>query len=183
MRRTSPATLLLIALAAAAVVALGMQLGAGWRLGLALTTWIEPVAILVLAAMILRLGYSVRQYQKGNKPNLDAIRAARTLALAKAGALTGAVLLGRYGAVVMVTLADWAGRFGMAALARHILISATTAALTALALVIASLIAEKWCELPPSSPEATLPKLAEELPEPSAAYVDYVEMNTLVPPR
>ena len=177
MRRTNPAILLLIALAAAALIALGMQFGNAWRYGLALTTWIEPVAILVLATMILRLGFSVRQYQKGNKPNLDAIRAARTLALAKAGSLTGAVLLGRYGAVIMVTLADWAGRFGIAGLARRIVINAAVAALASLILIVAALIAEKWCELPPSSPELPPLRRREEIAEASAAYFDDANFN------
>jgi len=164
MRRTNPAFLVLLAIATAAVIAIGMQMGTTLRYGLAITTWVEWAAILALGAMILRLGYSVRQYQKGDKPNLDAIRAARTLALAKAGSLTGAVLLGRYGAVVMMTLADW--NFGNA---RRIVINAAVASMASLALVIASLIAEKWCELPPSTPE--LPTARRNgLPEGSAAY-------------
>ena len=167
MRRTNPATLLLIAVATAAIIAIGMQMGSALRYGLAVTTWIEWAAILLLAAMILRLGYSVRAYQKGDKPNLDPIRAARTLALAKAGSLTGAVLLGRYGAVVMVTLADW--NFGVAC---SIAINATVASLAAFGLVIAALVAEKWCELPPSAPKPPPARRAIELPEGSTAYVN-----------
>jgi len=164
MRRTNPANLLLLALATAAVITLAMQFGADVGAGLAVTTWVEWAAILLLALMILRLGYSVRAYQKGDKPSLDGIRAARTLALAKAGSLTGAVLLGRYGAVVLMTLADW--NFGDA---RQILINAAVASIAALALIVASLVAEKWCELPPSPPEVptTLPA---EIPQHSTAY-------------
>lgn len=163
MRRTNPAALLLIALATAAAIAIGMQFGAGLRQALAITTWIEWVAILALGGWILRLGYAVRAYQKGNNPKLDGLRAARTLALAKAGSLTGAVLLGRYGAVVMVTLADW--NFGSA---RRILINAALAALTALALTVASLIAESWCELPPEPPQTKTPTFRpQELPDPA----------------
>jgi polar amino acid transport system substrate-binding protein len=166
MRRTNPANLLLVAVAVATLIAFGMQFGAAFRHGLAVTSWIEWVAILFLAAVILRLGYSVRAFQKGNKPNLDPIRAARTLALAKVGALTGAVLLGRYGAVVMVTAADW--NFGTA---RRIVMSAAIAALTAFALIVASLIAEKWCELPPSAPEPPPRRQLLEIPEASTAYL------------
>jgi len=179
MRRTSPVVLLLVITAVAALVAGGMQLSAGMRYGLAITTWIESAAILFLAATILWLGNQVRLFQKGEKPNFDGIRAARTLALAKAGALTGAVLLGRYGAVVLVTLSDWAGQFGSTGLARRIVINAAVAALASLALIAAALLAEKWCELPPSKPETQIgkPSVAlrhraemEEVPEATPAY-------------
>jgi len=182
MRRTNPVVLLLVITAVAALVAGGMQLSAGMRYGLAITTWIESAAILFLAATILWLGNQVRLFQKGEKPNLDGIRAARTLALAKAGALTGAVLLGRYGAVVLVTLSDWAGQFGLAGLARRIVINAAVAALASLALIAASLLAEKWCELPPNKPEIPPLRHREDIPETSAAYLGKLD-NLKTPTR
>jgi hypothetical protein len=113
---------------------------------LAYTSWVEWVAMLALAAMILRLGWQVRSYLKGDRPNLDGIRAARTLALAKAGSLTGAALLGRYGAVVLVTITSGAPLGAQT-------VQAGIAALIALGLIVGSLIAERWCELPPSEAE------------------------------
>lgn len=151
MRRTNLGTLAVVTALALLLVSFAMLSGARLWYWLAATSWVEWVASAGLAVMVICLGWQVRSYQKGNRPSLEGIRAARTLALAKAGSLTGAALLGRYGAVVLVTSLNW--NYGVW---RSQIISAAIASLCALGLLIASLIAERWCELPPPSSESPI---------------------------
>ncbi|MFD6176634.1 MULTISPECIES: DUF3180 domain-containing protein [unclassified Isoptericola] len=145
MRRTSVRLLA----AVFAVVAVG---GAGLlRLlesrGVYLPTvaWVEDVAMLALAGGIFWAGWAVRAYQKGDRPGLDPLRAARTFVLAKAGALTGALLAGRYVASVLVVL----GQLQVEA-RRDQAIASAIAAGCALVLCVVGLVVEKFCQLPPS---------------------------------
>lgn len=108
-------------------------------------SWVEYVAILVLTAAIFWSGWAVRAYQKGDKPDLDPLRAARTFVLAKAGALTGALLAGRYLAEVLVLV----GQLGIEA-RRDRAIAAAIAFGCAVILAVVSLVVEKFCELPPT---------------------------------
>ena len=61
------------------------------------TSWLVVGVELLIAAVVLALGWTVRQYQHGRRPDLDPVRAARIAALAKAACYTGALLLGWYG--------------------------------------------------------------------------------------
>ena len=54
------------------------------------------ILIVVLGVVVAWFGWGVRRYLRGNKADLNPIRAARSLALAQAGALTGAALIGLY---------------------------------------------------------------------------------------
>ena len=178
MRRTSLPLLLGLAVATLGLTVLAMLTSLRAWFMLAGTSWLEWVAIAALAIMILRLGWLVRAYLKGNRPNLDGIRAARTLALAKAGSLTGAVLLGRYSAMVVVGFLDWNSYWIVRS--RHlIVIEGAIAAVLALALVVAGLLAEHWCEIPPSSsePRAQKQQNATEL----TAIYHKETVNTLQP--
>ncbi|ACZ31989.1 hypothetical protein Xcel_2983 [Xylanimonas cellulosilytica DSM 15894] len=149
MRRTSIRVLLLTV---AGVTVLGLLVmrvldAQGYRLPP--VPWIEDVAILLLAGLIFWLGWAVRAYQKGRKPNLDPLRAARTFVLAKAGSLTGAILTGRYLATLLVVVGD----LGIAA-QRERAVAAGVAALCSVALTVVGLVAEKFCELPPPDDDA-----------------------------
>ena len=128
----------------AAVRALGAQ---GYRLPP--VAWIEYVAILALAGLIFWLGWTVRAYQKGAKPNLDPLRAARTFVLAKAGALTGALLTGRY----LASLLDVVGDLGIPS-QRDRAVAAGIAAACSVVLTVVGLVVEKFCELPPPEDDA-----------------------------
>ena len=63
-----------------------------------------------IAQEVFVLGWHVRQYLQGKRPDLDALRAARTVVLAKASCYTGALLAGWYGGHVLalfrLTFAD-----------------------------------------------------------------------------
>lgn len=85
----------------------------GWRIYLhtgALlgpASWISSVLLLVLAVLVVGAGLPVRRFLRGEatKP-LSPIRAARTLVLGQAAALTGAGVLGWYAAQVAHALAE-----------------------------------------------------------------------------
>jgi len=151
MRRTSTVMLAVVAAAVFTVLLLVMQVSSQARIGLANTSWVEWAALTFLSGMILRLGLAVRAYLKGNKRELDMIKAARTLALAKAAEWTGAILFGRYLAATVVSAQDWS--YGIR---RLMTVQLGISAAAALALLVCGYIVERFCELPP--PDADLPK-------------------------
>lgn len=110
--------------------------------------WLVDVAILALAAAVFWLGWTVRAYQKGDRPSLDGLRAARTLVLAKAAALAGALLGGWYLAQVLLVLPDL-----VIEPRRDRAVAAGVAVVCAVALAVVGLVVEKFCQLPPSDGE------------------------------
>lgn len=144
MRRT-PVRLLLAVLVVVALVGwLALRTLESRGVYLPVVPWVVDVAILVLAAIVLWLGWAVRAYQKGDRPTLDGLRAARTLVLAKAASLTGALLGGWYLAQVLVVLPDLA----IEARRDHA-VAAGVAALCSLVLAVVGVVVERFCELPP----------------------------------
>jgi hypothetical protein len=145
VRRTRVRTLL----AVAALVALGgvalLRLLESRGTYLPGAAWVEVVALVLLAGLVLWAGWSVRAYLRGDKPDLDPLRAARTFAMAKAAAYTGALLVGRYVAAVLVVLPqlEVEARLDQA-------IVSGVAAVAAATLAGVGLVVEKFCELPPS---------------------------------
>ncbi|MFD6444647.1 DUF3180 domain-containing protein [Promicromonospora sp. NPDC060204] len=145
MRRTPVRSLIAVLVAVAVVgwlVLRGLEARAVY---LPVVPWLVDVAILALAGAIFWLGWGVRAYQRGKRPNLDGIRAARTLVLAKAAALTGSLLGGWYLAQVLVVLGDLAIEPR-----RDRAVAAGVAVLCSVALAVVGLVVEKFCELPPS---------------------------------
>lgn len=145
IRRTRARTILLVVTVTAAL---------GWALAraleargayLPLVPWAVDIAIGVLAAVVLWAGLTVRAYQQGKRPDLDGIRAARTLVLAKAAALTGSLLAGWYLAQVLLVIGDLEVEAR-----RDKAIAAAVATLAAVVLVAAGLLAERWCQVPPT---------------------------------
>ncbi|SDP69445.1 Protein of unknown function [Pedococcus dokdonensis] len=82
-----------------------LYLNAGHLLGPA--SWVSAVMIVAMAVLVIGAGLPVRRFLRGEarKP-LSPIRAARTLVLAQAAALTGSAVFGWYAAQVAHTLAD-----------------------------------------------------------------------------
>jgi len=150
MRRTAVRTLVLVAVVTAVVGWLVVRALEGRGTYLPVVPWIVDVAIVALAGAIFWAGWTVRAYQQGRRPSLDAIRAARTFVLAKAASLTGALLTGWYGAQVLVALPDLA-----IDARRERMVAAGVAVLCALVLSVVGLVVEKFCELPPPSDEET----------------------------
>lgn len=98
---------------AAIAVAIGMLSWMGWKLYLNTgqllgpASWVSSVLLVVMAALVVGAGLPVRRFLRGEatKP-LSPIRAARTLVLAQAAALTGAGVLGWYAAQAALAVAD-----------------------------------------------------------------------------
>ncbi|MBD7917345.1 DUF3180 domain-containing protein [Cellulomonas sp. Sa3CUA2] len=149
MSATRVRTLVLLAVGVAAVTwwAMRMIVGRG-----AATPpdvpWLVVVVELVIAGVVLSMGWAVRQYQRGKRPLLDPVRAARTAVLAKASCYTGALLTGWYGgqALSLLTDADVPGSTTRAA-------AAGLAVLGAVALAVVGLVVEHWCRIPPPDAE------------------------------
>lgn len=149
MRRTSVRVLALTFAGVTLVGTLVLRALAAQAVRLPPIAWIEPVAILALAALIFWMGWAVRSFQKGRKPDLDPLRAARTFVLAKAAALTGAILAGRYLAAVL----DVIGDLDIAS-QRSRAVAAGIAVVCSLVLTVVGLVVEKFCELPPPDDDA-----------------------------
>ena len=144
MRRTSVGTLGLITAVVAVVGAIVLRVLESRGVYLPPVAWFEDVALIGLAAGVFWAGWAVRAYQKGNRPGLDPLRAARTFVLAKAAAVTGALLAGRYLATVLVV----AGQLEVEA-RRDQAVAAAIGAVCAVVLAVVGLVVEKFCELPP----------------------------------
>lgn len=106
---------------------------------------VSVVMIVGLAVAVLVVAWPVRRWNAGERDRpLNPLRAARTVALAKAAALAGAVLTG-----------GWVGYVGVAlpvvALTTQPGRTAASAAvvLASLGLTVAGLVAERWCVIPP----------------------------------
>ncbi|ROS78822.1 DUF3180 domain-containing protein [Cellulomonas sp. PhB143] len=106
--------------------------------------WPVDATLVVIAAAVAWAGWGVRAYQRGDRPALSGLRAARTLVLAKATALTGAVLVGWYGGQALLFL----GELGIEA-RRDKAVAAGVAVLCSVLVAVAGLLAEHWCRLPP----------------------------------
>jgi hypothetical protein len=145
MELTRRRTMALLALAAFAVTWLGLgQLRGDWPESLRV-----PIALAVLfgavAAAILIVAWPVRQYIRGKRRWIEPLRAARTVALAKACALAGAAFAGVYGAVVARALTAVSSP-----VAHDRAICGAAAAGAAAVLAICAWVAERWCRLPPA---------------------------------
>lgn len=149
MRPTRPGTLL----AVTAVVALLSYLVVATSYGsLPSPTLGAPVTLGLLALVELALAKVVRDRVQhrldahGRPPRraLHPVQVARAAALAKASSLTGALVLGAYGALFAWT----APRADVLAAAADDVVVAGVSALTGLALVVCALLLERACRVP-----------------------------------
>lgn len=144
-------TLLLLAGVAFAVVTLLLQL----RLAGGGSTAAPPVLTLVVTALMaigtLAVAWPIRRWNHGERDRvINPLRAARTVALAKAAAMAGAVLAGGWSAFVVLALPLLA----VQAQAERALLSGLVV-LTSLGLTVAGLVAERWCMIPPDDDDPT----------------------------
>ena len=103
--------------------------------------WSVTAVLVLIAGIVLWLGLAVRAYQRGDTPDLDPIRAARTAALAKAASFAGSLLSGWYGAQVLCS--PRTSRTSPCAVA----LSAGAATLAAVVLAVVGMIVERFCRL------------------------------------
>lgn len=108
--------------------------------------WLVVPVLLALCTVVLTTGWQVRQYQREERKHLDMLKASRTVALAKAASLTGAVLAGWYLAHILLRAPD----LGIASV-RESLLSTAVATVLGGALAGCGLLSEHWCKLPPQS--------------------------------
>lgn len=106
--------------------------------------WLVVAVLLVISVVVFTMGWAVRQFLRGKRPNLDPLRAARTAVLAKASSYTGSLLAGWYAAQVLLVVGDLdiASRRARA-------ISAGLAVAGAVLLAVVGLIVEWFCRVPP----------------------------------
>lgn len=102
-----------------------------------------PVA-LAASAVVLYLGWAIRQYKRGKRGPVDPQRAVRTVLLAQASAYAGALLSGVYGGYAFSLVPDWAHEPR-----REIAIAAGLCAVGGIAMLIAGAVAEWWCRIGP----------------------------------
>lgn len=155
MRRTSPLALLGIAVVGAVI---------GWLLQVGLVasgapSFIPPVTLysvlFLLAVGLLLLGRPVRRLLKGKADRpIDPFYAMRVLLLAKASGLTGALLVGAAGSLLVYAVTR-TGTTATPAFWPDVLTG-----VGALALSAAGLVVEWWCRIPPQdradSPDRTV---------------------------
>lgn len=144
MRRTPWTRLLLVAVVAAVVGVAVLRIVESRGVTLLPVPLLACAVVLLIAAVVLAMGWAVRQYTRGKRPGLDPLMAARTVVLATAAAYTGAVLSGWYAAQAIAV----AGDLHIDA-RRDIAMSAGAALLCTVVLAVVGLVVERWCEVKP----------------------------------
>ena len=137
------------------VLVVGLLSWLGWRLYLdrghllGQVSWVSSVLLLAMAALVIAAGLPVRRFLRGEaRKTLNPVRAARTLVLAQAAALTGAGLVGWYAAQAALAVADLTlpGY-------RSVLGQLVAVGLSALVLMVAGMLTQRMCRVDPPSDE------------------------------
>lgn len=114
-------------------------------------SWLAGLLVLIMGALVLWFARPVRRHLRGaasSAPTIEALRAARAVVLAQAGALTGAAVAGWYAGQLLVVLGDLslvANQERAWRLALQVL--------AAVALMVCGLVAQAWCRVPPPPAE------------------------------
>lgn len=105
--------------------------------------WAAGVLLLVMGGLVLWVARPVRRHlRSGARTSLDALRAARTVVLSQAAALTGAAVAGWYLGAVIVLLSDLslvANRERLVPFGLMLLASAV--------LAVCGMVAQAWCRI------------------------------------
>jgi hypothetical protein len=106
---------------------------------------LSGVLLVVMGGLVLWLARPVRRYLQGQaKSALDPLRAARTVVLAQAAALTGAAAAGWYLGQLVVVFTDLSLDAN-----RSRLLPLGALVVASLALAAAGLVAQRWCRVAP----------------------------------
>ncbi len=123
--------------------------------------WVGAAAMVFLGAGLLVAGWQVRRFRDGaHDVAITPLRAARTLVLGQAAALTGAALTGWYAAIVLVLLPDAdvvSQRARIWPFAAH--------AVVALGLAVAGMLVQRWCRVRPGREDDEESRLDESADE------------------
>ncbi len=144
MKRTS--ILSLVAVAAVAALAGWLVLTLLERLGymVPISPWFTLVFLVAVGGWLVWKGRAVRKLAAGERTSMTSLGAAQVLGAAKASAVTGSILTGISGSLLVTYAPRWASPFG-----QNMVVSAAMVAVASLALVVVALIVERWCEIPP----------------------------------
>ncbi len=146
VRPTRVSTLLWVALAAVPV---------GWSVGMVIDAvsstlppipWILPLLIVFLALLLFAGAYAVRAWVQERRYDrrLDALRIARLLALGKAAAVFGAVVVGAYLGLAVLALGSLEVPVG-----RNRAVLSALVVVAGVVVVVAALRLERACLVPP----------------------------------
>lgn len=114
--------------------------------------WTAVAGTVALAIAVVSLGVPVRRWVAGRRDRpLDPLYAARAFVLAKAAAYGGAVLTGWYAGQALSLLPDVVG------VRRERLVMAALAAAAAVGIIVAGLVVQRWCRVPPSDDDDGAP--------------------------
>jgi Protein of unknown function (DUF3180) len=142
-RGVSTRLVLLVGLVVTAFAYLGLRIWNGHGGAVPQASWGGLIVLVFMACGVFFAGLPVRRFLRGqaNKP-LNPIRAMRTLVLAQAAALTGALVTGWYIAQVLVLLPD----FDIAS-RRDVAIRLAALAAGAVLMTIAGLVVQAMCRV------------------------------------
>ncbi|MDR0433282.1 MAG: DUF3180 domain-containing protein [Bifidobacteriaceae bacterium] len=124
-------------------------LAAEWWPGWLAAPWPASALLVLLGAGVLSQAWPVRQYVRGRRPQVDGLRSAGVLALAKSCSLVGAGLIGVYLALVGRIVVEW-----VSPVLRQQIWQAGLAVVASACLCAVGQIAQTWCRLPPDEPDA-----------------------------
>jgi Protein of unknown function (DUF3180) len=132
-------------------VVVGLLSWVGWRLYLnsghllGPASWISSLLLVLMAVLVTSAGLPVRRFLRGeSRKPLSPIRAARTLVLAQAAALTGAAVFGWYAAQAVHALVDIdLGDY------RSLFWRLVTLCVAALLLAAAGMLTQRMCRVDP----------------------------------
>lgn len=142
-RGVSIRLVLLLGLAVTALAYPGLRIWTGQGRELPPTSWGAAIVLVFMACGVFFAGLPIRRFLRGQaKKPLNPLRAMRTLVLAQAAALTGALVAGWYLAQVLVLFPDLDVDSVRAVAVR---LGALTAA--AVLMAIAGLVAQAMCRI------------------------------------
>lgn len=108
-------------------------------------TWTPVLVMVVVSGAVLAAGWPVRQWTRGRRERpLNPLLAARTLVLARACAYTGALLIGWYGAQALSILPE----LDLPSRGDRLLVAGASVLASGL-LLVAGLVVERYCRIPP----------------------------------
>ncbi|MCI1983400.1 MAG: DUF3180 domain-containing protein [Bifidobacteriaceae bacterium] len=108
------------------------------------SSWVVPVILALLGILVMVLAWNVHKYAKGELKDIDPRRAFNTLVMAKSLSVAGAALAGWYLGQLFVVLPR-----GDSPYYSEIILECAVSAGVALFDVVAGVVAEMWCQLPP----------------------------------
>ncbi|MCI1902147.1 MAG: DUF3180 domain-containing protein [Bifidobacteriaceae bacterium] len=109
------------------------------------SSWIVPILLGLLGVLVLVLAWTVHKYAKGELKEIDPRRAFNTLVMAKSLAIAGAALMGWYLGQLFVVIPR-----GDSPYYSEVILECAVSAGIAFFDLIAGIVAEWWCQLPPN---------------------------------